>query len=423
MSQNRVLWAMSLGAASLAGSLALGAQSAQATTTGTVTYQGGATTVWRAPAFKQVNRYLLHGQRINIIGSTKINGYTWYQIGANEWVPDLYLRVNGAASVVQQTSTSVQQSSAAPAQTVQGQIKVTYAVGATTVWQSPNSRRPVKYLSTGEVVSYTASKQVGGLIWYAVDGGWVPGQYVSTNIAAATVQPKVPTNQPTASVQRTQAPQNQTTITTSTPASTSTAVEKQQTQAAQPAQAPAGNTQEDTNSTATHVSTTPATSNNQTPQQNTTTTTASTTTPATATPTANANTSTSGNYVPPTGNRYAQIQAVISLAKQQLGKPYVWGAHGPSSFDCSGLMQYVFANAVGRQIGWWTVPQESAGMQVSLNALQPGDLLFWGQHGNSYHVALYLGNNQYLNAPEPGDVVKIQSISPYFAPSFAVRVL
>jgi cell wall-associated NlpC family hydrolase len=119
----------------------------------------------------------------------------------------------------------------------------------------------------------------------------------------------------------------------------------------------------------------------------------------------------------------AKVSAVINLAQQQLGKPYVWGGKGPDVFDCSGLMYYVYLNATGINIGGWTVPQESSGTQVSLNALQPGDILFWGPQGATYHDALYIGNNQYIAAPEPGDVVKIQTMSQGFMPSFAVRVL
>lgn len=117
----------------------------------------------------------------------------------------------------------------------------------------------------------------------------------------------------------------------------------------------------------------------------------------------------------------ANIQKVINLAKQQIGKPYVWGAKGPSSFDCSGLMYYVFKNALNRNIGGWTVPQESAGTVISPMNAKAGDLLFWGSRGASYHVALFIGNGQYIHAPQPGQTVTIAKTSAYFFPSFAVR--
>lgn len=117
------------------------------------------------------------------------------------------------------------------------------------------------------------------------------------------------------------------------------------------------------------------------------------------------------------------VQNVINIAKAQLGKPYAWGAKGPSAFDCSGLMYYAFANGAHRNIGGYTVAQESAGQTVSINSLKAGDLVFWGARGATYHVGLYLGNGQYLHAPAPGQGVKIQAISSYFMPSFGVRVL
>jgi cell wall-associated NlpC family hydrolase len=119
----------------------------------------------------------------------------------------------------------------------------------------------------------------------------------------------------------------------------------------------------------------------------------------------------------------SSASAVINLAKAQIGKPYVWGGKGPSSFDCSGLMYYVFMNAAGRNIGGYTVAQESAGTKISVSSLQPGDLVFWGSAGATYHVGLYIGNNQYIHAPQPGETVKIASISSYFMPSFGLRVL
>lgn len=116
------------------------------------------------------------------------------------------------------------------------------------------------------------------------------------------------------------------------------------------------------------------------------------------------------------------IDQLIITAKQQLGKPYVWDGKGPNSFDCSGLMQYIFKKVTGKNIGSWTVPQESSGVKVKLNQLQKGDLLFWGASGSSYHVALYLGNNTYIHALRPGTYIKIDQISNNFAPSFGVRI-
>lgn len=117
-----------------------------------------------------------------------------------------------------------------------------------------------------------------------------------------------------------------------------------------------------------------------------------------------------------------QAEKVIAEAQKYLGTPYVWGGRAPGGFDCSGLMQYIFRQATGREIGSWTVPQESAGATISVSEAQPGDLYFWGSPGGTTHVALAIGGGQYIHAPQPGDVVKVGSTQ-WFTPSFAVRVL
>lgn len=115
--------------------------------------------------------------------------------------------------------------------------------------------------------------------------------------------------------------------------------------------------------------------------------------------------------------------AVIALAKAQAGKRYVWGATGPSSFDCSGLVQYVYEHAAGINVTRTTYSQVKQGRQVSLKALEPGDLLFWGSAAAPYHVGIYLGNGQYIHAATPSQGVRIQTISSYFYPSTARRIL
>lgn len=122
-------------------------------------------------------------------------------------------------------------------------------------------------------------------------------------------------------------------------------------------------------------------------------------------------------------SRQQAIESVISVAKKQIGIPYVWNGRTPSGFDCAGLMQYSFKQALGQNIGAWTVPQEVSGKRVSVSQLQRGDLVFWGPQGATYHVGLYLGNGQYINAYAPGTNVRIDTISSNFYPSFGVRVI
>lgn len=116
----------------------------------------------------------------------------------------------------------------------------------------------------------------------------------------------------------------------------------------------------------------------------------------------------------------ADGSAIAAYAQSFIGTPYVWGGSTPSGFDCSGLTQYVYAH-FGKQIGRNTIAQESAGTHIPVSQAQVGDLLFWGTPGSTYHVAIYLGGNSFVAAPEPGQSVKIGNMA-YFMPSFAVHV-
>lgn len=113
---------------------------------------------------------------------------------------------------------------------------------------------------------------------------------------------------------------------------------------------------------------------------------------------------------------------VVNKAKEQLGKPYVWGASGPGSFDCGGLVKYVYKQAVNIELPMGTFNQETYGKEASLGSLLPGDLLFYGTRGNTYHVGIYIGSNQMIHAPQPGQNVTTVDIK-YFYPSFARRLL
>jgi len=115
-------------------------------------------------------------------------------------------------------------------------------------------------------------------------------------------------------------------------------------------------------------------------------------------------------------------QKVVNEARKHLGKPYVLGAKGPNSFDCSGLVQYVYKNSVNMTVSAPTTTQEKLGKEVSLSDLQPGDLLFYGSRGATYHVAIYSGNGNMIYAPQPGQKVKEAAVSGY-KPDFARRIL
>ncbi len=112
--------------------------------------------------------------------------------------------------------------------------------------------------------------------------------------------------------------------------------------------------------------------------------------------------------------------AIVKLAKDQIGKPYVYGASGPSAFDCSGLISYVYKNAANKTLPRTTYGQITIGKTVSVSTkkLKKGDLLFWG----NYHVGIYIGGGKFVHAPAPGQNVKIQTLASFF-PSSAKRII
>src|SRR6202044_1438284 len=109
-------------------------------------------------------------------------------------------------------------------------------------------------------------------------------------------------------------------------------------------------------------------------------------------------------YTGPTGT---QADKAVAFAYAQLGKPYVWGATGPDSYDCSGLVQAAWA-AAGVGIPRDTYSQVAGLPAIPLSSLQPGDLVFFDGDG---HVAMYVGNNMLIDAPQPGQNVELISLS------------
>ena len=104
----------------------------------------------------------------------------------------------------------------------------------------------------------------------------------------------------------------------------------------------------------------------------------------------------------------SRAAAAIAAARSALGKPYVWGATGPSGFDCSGLMQWSYAHA-GVHLPRTSQEQRYAGHQVPLSQAQPGDLVVY--RSDASHVAMYVGNGQVIHAPYPGAPVRYDPVN------------
>ena len=108
------------------------------------------------------------------------------------------------------------------------------------------------------------------------------------------------------------------------------------------------------------------------------------------------------------GPASGRAQIAVAEAYRQLGKPYRWGAAGPDSFDCSGLMMWVWGKA-GVSLPHSSRAQYGYGRHVSKSELQPGDLVFYGNP--IHHVGIYVGGGRYIAAPQTGDVVSFRDVN------------
>jgi peptidoglycan DL-endopeptidase CwlO len=118
------------------------------------------------------------------------------------------------------------------------------------------------------------------------------------------------------------------------------------------------------------------------------------------------------------GGASAKALGALQAALSKRGSPYVWGAAGPSTFDCSGLTMWAYAQ-VGITLPHFTGSQWNVGIHISRSQLRPGDLVFF--FSDLHHMGMYLGNGMMVHAPHTGDVVRIAPITgdPYAG---AVRV-
>jgi cell wall-associated NlpC family hydrolase len=115
------------------------------------------------------------------------------------------------------------------------------------------------------------------------------------------------------------------------------------------------------------------------------------------------------------------VSAVLTEARKQSGKPYVYGAAGPRSFDCSGLVRFVFGHAIGKWLPHNAAAQYSVIQHIKRRDLKPGDLVFQESGGYPFHVGIYAGHDKWWHAPHTGAVVHKQTI--YRGHLFYGRVL
>ncbi|MFT8889626.1 MAG: NlpC/P60 family protein [Ethanoligenens sp.] len=129
----------------------------------------------------------------------------------------------------------------------------------------------------------------------------------------------------------------------------------------------------------------------------------------------------SQNTPPSPQSGFGSATYVVSYAKNFLHYPYIFGTAGPSTFDCSGFVQYVYAHAAGIYLTHSAAEQSQAGSSVGKGSLQPGDLVFFNVDGGGIdHVGIYIGGGQMINAENPGVGVIYDNInSGYWAARYA----
>lgn len=320
---------------------------------------------------QQTGKYLPYQSSWKTYKKVKtVKGETWYNLGGNQWISSDNVEEEAPIAVTADLSAVATAVSQVPAANVNNAQQATAPVAQPAQQAATTTANTVSVATTAPVQTNTAAN-----VQQATASVAQPAQQTATTTASANTQ-AAPAQ--TNYVQTNTAATTKQVSTASTQSNTTYTAPAQNNTAAKPAQQQAQPTQQASSQAAT-------------------------------TQTAKPQASTQSNS--------STAQTVVSAAQSQIGKPYVWGATGPNAYDCSGLVQYAYSQA-GKNVGRTTYQQAGAGQHISVSQAQAGDILMWGD----YHDAIYVGNNQYVHAPQPGQNVTQASISSYFMPDYAIRV-
>ncbi len=354
---------------------------------------------------QQTGKYLPHQSSWKTYKKVKtVKGETWYNLGGNQWISSDNVEeeapiavtadlsaVATAVSQVPAANVSNNDAAQAPAANVNNAQQATAPVAQPAQQAATTTANTVSVATTAPVQTNTAANVQQAATTTANTASVATTAPVQTNTAANVQQATASVAQPAQQTATTTASAN----TQAAPAQTNTAATTKQVSTAP--------TQSNTTYTA------PAQNNTAAKPTQQAQPTQQASSQAATTQTAKPQASTQSNS--------STAQTVVSAAQSQIGKPYVWGATGPNAYDCSGLVQYAYSQA-GKNVGRTTYQQAGAGQHISVSQAQAGDILMWGD----YHDAIYVGNNQYVHAPQPGQNVTQASISSYFMPDYAIRV-
>ena len=327
---------------------------------------GESVAVWNSyeDGKQQTGKYLPHQSSWKTYKKVKtVKGETWYNLGGNQWISSDNVEEEAPIAFTADLSAVATAVSQVPAANVNNAQQVTSPVAQPAQQAATTTANTASVATTTPVQTNTAAP-----VQQATASVAQPAQQTATTTVSAK----------TNYVQTNTAATTKQVSTASTQSNTTYTAPAQNNTAAKPAQQQVQPTQQASSQAAT-------------------------------TQTAKPQASTQSNS--------STAQTVVSAAQSQIGKPYVWGATGPNAYDCSGLVQYAYSQA-GKNVGRTTYQQAGAGQHISVSQAQAGDILMWGD----YHDAIYVGNNQYVHAPQPGQNVTQASISSYFMPDYAIRV-
>ena len=347
---------------------------------------------------QQTGKYLPYQSSWKTYKKVKtVKGETWYNLGGNQWISSDNVEEEAPIAVTADLSAVATAVSQVPAANVNNAQQATAPVAQPAQQAATTTANTVSVATTAPVQTNTAANVQQAATTTANTASVATTAPVQTNTAANVQQATALVAQPAQQTATTTASAN----TQAAPAQTNYV---QTNTAATTKQASTAPTQSNTTYTA------PAQNNTAAkPAQQQAQPTQQASSQAATTQTAKPQASTQSNS--------STAQTVVSAAQSQIGKPYVWGATGPNAYDCSGLVQYAYSQA-GKNVGRTTYQQAGAGQHISVSQAQAGDILMWGD----YHDAIYVGNNQYVHAPQPGQNVTQASISSYFMPDYAIRV-
>ncbi|MCT3306215.1 C40 family peptidase [Lactiplantibacillus pentosus] len=368
-------------------------------------------------ALQQLNNLsgnlILVGQKLQVPGATTKTTAKTATAAATTSTTTASSAASSSSTASAASSSATSASSTTVSQDTASDASSTSATSASSSSTSTTATATLKAVATSASVDTDTTTATSASASSAATSSSTTSQSTSSSTSAASQSSSTASQSSSSAASSTASSQSATSSTSSSSAASSTAYNA--------AAITSAATSSSTTSQATASSTTSAASESSSAATSSSTTSQSSSSAATSS--ASSSTATTTNTSSSTSSDLATGSVTgLALKLASANIPYVWGGASLSGMDCSGLVSYVYQHAAGITLPHSTVAQESYVTTHSVADAQPGDILFWGSRGATYHDAIYIGNNQYVAAPTEGENVQVQTISSYFMPSFAGTV-